>query len=56
MSYYRISNLRQLEAESIQIKREVATEFQNPVMMNFVSKDSSVMLRLAQKTFYPAFL
>jgi len=43
-----------LEAESIHIIREVACEFQNPVMLYSVGKDSSVMLRLAQKAFYPA--
>jgi sulfate adenylyltransferase subunit 2 len=49
----RISHLRLLEAESIQIFREVASEFQNPVMLYSIGKDSSVMLRLAQKAFYP---
>jgi sulfate adenylyltransferase subunit 2 len=50
----RISHLRTLEAESIHIFREVAAEFQRPVMLYSVGKDSSVMLRLAQKAFYPA--
>src|ERR1700721_2901942 len=50
----RISHLRALEAESIHIFREVAAEFQRPVMLYSVGKDSSVMLRLAQKAFYPA--
>src|SRR5258708_3487164 len=50
----RISHLRSLEAESIHIFREVAAEFQRPVMLYSVGKDSSVMLRLAQKAFYPA--
>ena len=48
-----LSNLKQLEAESIHIIREVATEFNNPVMLYSVGKDSSVMLRLAQKAFAP---
>jgi len=47
------NSLDQLEAESIHIIREVATEFQNPVMLYSIGKDSSVMLRLAQKAFYP---
>src|SRR5580698_10472430 len=51
---FRISHLRTLEAESIHIFREVAAEFQRPVMLYSVGKDSSVMLRLAQKAFYPA--
>ena len=50
----RLSHLRQLEAESIHILREVAGEFERPVMLYSVGKDSSVMLRLAQKAFYPA--
>ena len=50
---YRISNLELLEAESIYILREVASEFENPVMLYSVGKDSSVMVRLAQKAFYP---
>jgi sulfate adenylyltransferase subunit 2 len=49
-----LSYLRTLEAESIHILREVAGEFQNPVMLYSIGKDSSVMLRLAQKAFYPA--
>jgi sulfate adenylyltransferase subunit 2 len=48
------SQLRQLEAESIQIIREAAAEFDNPVMMYSVGKDSTVMLRLAEKAFAPA--
>ena len=48
---WRISHLRALEAESIHIFREVAAEFQRPVMLYSVGKDSSVMLRLAQKAF-----
>jgi len=50
---YTLSNLKQLEAESIHIMREVVAEFENPVMMYSVGKDSSVMLRLAQKAFAP---
>ena len=42
-----------LEAESIHIFREVAAEFEKPVMLYSIGKDSSVMLRLAQKAFYP---
>src|SRR6185295_3862146 len=48
-----ISHLRSLEAESIQIFREVAAEFQRPVMLYSIGKDSSVMIRLAQKAFHP---
>ena len=54
METYRLSHLRQLEAESIHIIREVAAEFQNPVMLYSIGKDSSVMLRLARKAFHPA--
>jgi sulfate adenylyltransferase subunit 2 len=49
----KLSQLRQLEAESIHIIREAAAEFDNPVMMYSVGKDSSVMLRLAEKAFWP---
>ncbi len=49
-----LSHLDRLEAESIHIMREVAAEFQNPVMMYSVGKDSSVMLHLLLKAFYPA--
>src|SRR4030088_1651318 len=49
-----LSHLRTLEAESIHILREVASEFQNPVMLYSIGKDSSVLLRLAQKAFHPA--
>ncbi|MBI5835249.1 MAG: sulfate adenylyltransferase subunit CysD [Armatimonadetes bacterium] len=49
----RLSTLDQLEAESIHILREVAAEFERPVMLYSVGKDSSVMLRLAQKAFAP---
>ena len=49
-----LSHLDRLEAESIHILREVASEFQNPVMMYSVGKDSSVLLHLLVKAFYPA--
>jgi sulfate adenylyltransferase subunit 2 len=49
-----ISHLRALEAESIYIMREVAAEFERPVMLYSIGKDSSVMVRLAQKAFHPA--
>ena len=50
---YDLSHLKALEAESIHIIREVAAEFQNPVMLYSIGKDSSVMVRLAEKAFYP---
>jgi sulfate adenylyltransferase subunit 2 len=50
---FRLSHLRQLEAESIHIIREVAAEFDNPVMMYSIGKDSSVMVQLARKAFHP---
>jgi len=53
MEDYRLSHLDILESESICIFREVASEFQNPVLLYSIGKDSSVMLRLAQKAFYP---
>jgi sulfate adenylyltransferase subunit 2 len=49
----RLSHLQALEAESIHILREAAAEFSQPVMLYSIGKDSSVMLRLAQKAFYP---
>ncbi|MDE2492830.1 MAG: sulfate adenylyltransferase subunit CysD [Alphaproteobacteria bacterium] len=49
-----ISHLRRLEAESIQIMREVAASFASPVMLYSIGKDSSVMLHLAMKAFYPS--
>src|ERR1043166_5956872 len=49
----RLDHLRALEAESIHIMREVAAEFQKPVMLYSIGKDSSCMVRLAQKAFYP---
>jgi sulfate adenylyltransferase subunit 2 len=48
------SYLKQLEAESIHIMREVVAEFENPVMLYSIGKDSSVMLHLAMKAFFPA--
>ena len=48
-----LTHLQQLEAESIQIIREVAAEFENPVMLYSIGKDSSVLLHLARKAFYP---
>ena len=48
------SYLRQLEAESIHIFREVVATFENPVMLYSIGKDSAVMLHLAMKAFYPA--
>ncbi|QTP57134.1 sulfate adenylyltransferase subunit CysD [Billgrantia sulfidoxydans] len=53
MSPRRLTHLQQLEAESIHIIREVAAEFRNPVMLYSIGKDSSVMLHLARKAFYP---
>nr|WP_189583783.1 sulfate adenylyltransferase subunit CysD [Litorimonas cladophorae] len=50
----RMTHLDRLEAESIHIMREVASQCENPVMLYSVGKDSSVMLHLAQKAFYPA--
>ena len=54
MSSYQLTHLKQLEAESIHIIREVAAEFDNPVMLYSIGKDSSVMVHLALKAFYPA--
>ena len=53
MNNYNLSHLKQLEAESIHIIREVAAEFNNPVMLYSIGKDSSVMLHLAHKAFVP---
>ncbi len=50
----KLTHLQQLEAESIHIIREVAAEFDNPVMLYSIGKDSAVMLHLARKAFYPA--
>ena len=49
----RLDHLRMLEAESLHIIREVVAEFERPVMLYSIGKDSSVLLRLAQKAFYP---
>jgi len=54
MSQYTLSHLEALEAESIHVIREVAAEFQNPVMLFSIGKDSMAMLRLAEKAFAPA--
>jgi len=63
MTSYNLTHLKQLESESIHIIREVAAEFDNPVMLYsvgkdsavmVVGKDSAVMVRLAEKAFYPA--
>ncbi|HJL53989.1 MAG TPA: sulfate adenylyltransferase subunit CysD [Arenicellales bacterium] len=53
MPDYRLTHLKELEAESIHIIREVAAEFDNPVMLYSIGKDSSVMLHLAMKAFHP---
>ena len=54
MKDYRLNHLQELEAESIHIIREVAAEFERPVMLYSIGKDSSVMLHLALKAFHPA--
>jgi sulfate adenylyltransferase subunit 2 len=54
MSGYNLTHLKQLEAESIHIIREVAAEFENPVMLYSIGKDSACMVRLAEKAFHPA--
>lgn len=54
VSKHRLTHLRQLEAESIHIIREVAAEFEKPVMLYSIGKDSSVLVRLAIKAFHPA--
>ena len=54
ISQERLTHLKQLEAESMHIMREVIAEFQNPAMLYSVGKDSSVMLHILQKAFYPA--
>lgn len=53
MTEYHLTHLKQLEAESIHIIREVAAEFDKPVMLYSIGKDSAVMLHLALKAFYP---
>lgn len=54
MTNHHLTHLKTLEAESIHIIREVAAEFNNPVMLYSIGKDSAVMLHLARKAFYPA--
>ena len=54
MSKHKLTQLKALEAESIHIIREVVAEFRNPVMLYSVGKDSSVLVHLARKAFYPA--
>jgi sulfate adenylyltransferase subunit 2 len=54
MSRYTLTHLKQLEAESIHIIREVVAEFERPVMLYSIGKDSAVMVQLALKAFYPA--
>ena len=54
ISKERLTHLKQLEAESMHIMKEVVAEFQNPAMLYSVGKDSSVMLHILQKAFYPA--
>jgi len=54
MTSYNLTHLKQLEAESIHIIREVVAEFDNPVMLYSIGKDSSVLVHLALKAFYPA--
>ena len=49
-----MSHLKRLEAESIHIIREVAAEFERPVMLYSIGKDSAVMLHLAKKAFFPS--
>ncbi len=53
MSDYKISQLKQLEAESIEIFRDAVSQFENPIMLYSIGKDSSVLVRLAQKAFFP---
>jgi sulfate adenylyltransferase subunit 2 len=54
MNQHKLTHLKQLEAESIHIIREVAAEFERPVMLYSIGKDSAVMLHLAMKAFYPS--
>lgn len=54
MDRARLSHLRELEAESIHIFREVAASFEKPVLLYSIGKDSAVLLQLAMKAFYPA--
>ena len=50
---YSLSHIRYLEAESIHVMREVVAEFERPVLLYSIGKDSSCLLRLAQKAFHP---
>ena len=54
MNSYKLNHLRELESESIYVIREVAAQFENPVMLFSGGKDSIVMFHLAQKAFWPA--
>lgn len=54
MTLTTLTHLKQLEAESIHIFREVAAEFEKPVMLYSIGKDSAVLLHLARKAFYPS--
>jgi len=54
MNQYKLSQLKQLEAESIHILRDAVSQFENPVMLYSIGKDSSVLLHLARKAFHPA--
>ena len=54
MSSYNLSHLKQLEHEAIYVPREVAAQFERPVLLFSGGKDSIVMVRLAQQAFYPA--
>ena len=53
MTIHKLTHLKELEAESIHIIREVAAEFERPVMLYSVGKDSAVMLHLTMKAFFP---
>jgi len=53
MSKYKLSQLKQLEAESIRIFRDAVSQFDNPILLYSIGKDSSVLVRLAQKAFFP---
>lgn len=53
MSEYNLSQLKQLEAESIHIFRDAVSQFERPILLYSIGKDSSVLVRLAQKAFYP---
>jgi len=53
MTEYHLSQLKQLEAESIQIFRDAVSQFERPILLYSIGKDSSVLVRLAQKAFYP---